>query len=485
MQNYTEDTQKARGRKIGPGSFALGCLSGICALSMCSGIALSSAAQVLSQRSPEVAEAIAKLATPQAAARAAVTPEATTDEPQREATATSGGASAELPTDEKEFQREIWTELWGIVDEYYAYTDFRGVDWKAKEGDFRKRIDEGLTREAFYEAISEEIDAFKDDHSGFYAPWQVAQLAEREGFGFGMSMSTNPRSNALYVLSVDAGSPAELAGVKPHMRVTSINGVIATQPDGTVGDYEIDYEPEAKNRFVMTDIGGAKKTFTLVRRRFAVAEDRHSYRLLPAAKTGGKKIGYLFVPTFSGSFAAASFTSNLDALMREADGELDGLIVDVRANAGGSEWVLQRVFATLSTEDLIGFNKSRDGERTDLRLDGRDDKIGNSQDVPVAVLIGSDTVSAAEIFAGCLKAQYPERVTLVGMRTLGNIEGVQTFELNDGSELALAVHTFHRPDGSTWEDKGLEPDIPVDKAWDEVMPGKDPVIDAAINVLRK
>jgi carboxyl-terminal processing protease len=443
---------------------------------------------VLTQRSPEVAEAIAKLATPQAAARTTTTDKATPEASNPDVSETVASAAENGPADEKDekaYQREIWDEIWTIVDENYAYADFRGVDWAAKQVELRARIDDGMTREAFYEAVGEQIDAFDDDHSSFYDPSRVAQQAEREVIGFGMSMSSNPRTNALYVLSVDPGSPADLAGVKPHMRVTAINGVIATQPDGTVGGYEINYEPEAKNRFVMTDVSGAKKTFTLVRSRFAIPEDRHAYRLLPAAKTGGKKIGYLFVPTFSGSFAAASFTSNLDALMREAGGELDGLIVDVRANAGGSEWVLQRVFATLSTEDLIGFNKSRDGERSDLRLDGRDDKIGNSQDVPIAVLIGSDTVSAAEIFAGCLKAQYPKRVTLVGMRTMGNIEGVQSFEIDDGSELYLAVHTFHRPDGSTWEDKGLDPDITVDKAWDEVMPGKDPVIDAAVAALRK
>jgi carboxyl-terminal processing protease len=474
---HSSDSQDARvaRRKTALGAFALGNISAICLLT-CACVALLGVAQTTLPQGADLSRQFAQLShTPTATAASA--------EPSL---ATETAESAELPEeDEQAFLRRIWGDALSIVNDEYAYADFRGVDWRSRRAAIDDKIAQGMSRDDFYDAISAEIDALKDDHSSFSSPGWSAYFESRESYGTGISMAINPRTTAMTVLSVDAGSPAERAGIRPHMRVHMINDKHAVLPDGSERRYKFSYEPDESNTLIVSLPGGPKRPIVFSLQRYPIHEQAHRALLLPRSRTGGKKIGYMFVPSFSGSFAAASFASNLEQLVRSADGELDGLIIDVRVNSGGGEWILQRTFAMLSDKDVIGVNKDRDGDERPLRLDGREDVVGNSLRVPVAVLIGPNTISASEIFAGCLNAQYPERVTLVGERTAGNIEAVRSFDLDDGSTLSLAVETFHRPDGSTWEGVGLDPDIVVNAGWDEVTDARDPVVDAAIRALKK
>jgi len=47
------------------------------------------------------------------------------------------------------------------------------------------------------------------------------------------------------------------------------------------------------------------------------------------------------------------------------------------------------------------------------------------------------------------------------MATAGNTEGINSFNLADGSLIRLAWTTLQLPDGSTLEGTGVQPDVPV------------------------
>lgn len=53
----------------------------------------------------------------------------------------------------------------------------------------------------------------------------------------------------------------------------------------------------------------------------------------------------------------------------------------------------------------------------------------------------------------------------------------------DGSVAWIAEETFRLPDGVNWEGTGLQPDAPVDKAWDEFTAEDDPALAKAIELL--
>ncbi|MCB1882140.1 MAG: hypothetical protein KDI54_19150 [Gammaproteobacteria bacterium] len=73
---------------------------------------------------------------------------------------------------------------------------------------------------------------------------------------------------------------------------------------------------------------------------------------------------------------------------------------------------------------------------------------------PIDILIGPDTSSAAEIFAGILRIHAGAR--LIGERTYGKCTSQKRFSLADGSSLWLTNLVVYFTDGRTCEGHGLE-----------------------------
>ena len=81
-----------------------------------------------------------------------------------------------------------------------------------------------------------------------------------------------------------------------------------------------------------------------------------------------------------------------------AQGPLDGLILDVRMNGGGSSLVTDPVMSFFASGKLGEF-VSRDGSRS---LSVEPNPVQNSQTVPLVVVVSQETVSYGEIFAGIM-----------------------------------------------------------------------------------
>ena len=78
-------------------------------------------------------------------------------------------------------------------------------------------------------------------------------------------------------------------------------------------------------------------------------------------------------------------------------------------------------------------------------------------DLPIAVLIDDQSISAAEFFAAAL--QEYDRATLVGTHTTGKGRAQRTYQLRDGSAVNLSVEEYFTPKGKSLADVGIAPDI--------------------------
>jgi carboxyl-terminal processing protease len=154
------------------------------------------------------------------------------------------------------------------------------------------------------------------------------------------------------------------------------------------------------------------------------------------------------------------------------------IVLSINTNHGGSYPVLMANLGFVTT-GRVGALVDRAGTRQALSV--RAERISNSQTVPLMVLIGPATESYAEVYAGALQAKG--RAKLVGQRSAGNIETLHGHDFEDGSEAWLAEETFRLPDGTNWEGEGLQPDIVVDKNWDEYTTADDPILSAAVTAL--
>jgi C-terminal processing protease CtpA/Prc len=165
-------------------------------------------------------------------------------------------------------------------------------------------------------------------------------------------------------------------------------------------------------------------------------------RLVPT--TDGSRIGYIFIP----SFFDETLPKQIENALNEF-GPLDGLILDVRMNGGGSSSVAYPIlefFVNGRLGDFVSRNDSRA-----LEIDPNE--VQNSQTVPLIVMVSQDTVSFGEIFAGALRDSG--RAKIVGETSLGNVEVLHGYDFDDGSQIWLAAETFHSAfSDANWEDTG-------------------------------
>jgi len=170
----------------------------------------------------------------------------------------------------------------------------------------------------------------------------------------------------------------------------------------------------------------------------------------------------------------------IDRLQSESDGDLRGLVLDLRGNPGGL------VTEAINTSDLfldegeIVSTSGRDGsqeqswsaERGSTRYRG-----------PLVVLMDQGSASASEIVAGAL--QDHGRAVVVGTQSYGKGSVQSVIPLADGSGLRLTIALYFTPHGRSIHGDGITPDIAVTvNETDGATDGFDAFERAAVAVLR-
>lgn len=144
------------------------------------------------------------------------------------------------------------------------------------------------------------------------------------------------------------------------------------------------------------------------------------------------------------------------------------IIIDVRENGGGSGDYLSSFFLPYPTP-LCGSYSRRDGVLTEAWTRG-DIGMEPRLDVPVYILIGPRTFSAAESFAYDMQSR--KRATLVGEPTGGGANDTDLFVVDDRFEIYISTGRGVSPvTGGNWEGIGVQPDIrvPVAKAMEAAI----------------
>ena len=129
-----------------------------------------------------------------------------------------------------------------------------------------------------------------------------------------------------------------------------------------------------------------------------------------------------------------------------------GFIFDVRTNPGGlySEMVTLLDYLLPSGDILVYVDSTGAEEVT------KSDNV--CLDMPMAVLVNSDSYAAAEFFAAALK-DY-NWATIVGERTTGKGRSQITVELTDGSAVHISNGKYLTPNRTDLSaEGGLRPDI--------------------------
>lgn len=178
-------------------------------------------------------------------------------------------------------------------------------------------------------------------------------------------------------------------------------------------------------------------------------------------------IGYLDLRRF---YPISESRDMVDGTMRFLAGA-DAVIIDLRENGGGAGEGLvywSRYFLPPSTQ-LTSYY-ARESEFLTEFWTVREVGGPLLQDVPLFLLTGERTFSAAEMFAYDL--QVYGRATLVGGVTGGGGSSVDLYLLGDGFEIYLSSERAINPvTGTGWEGVGVVPDVlvPTESALDTAL----------------
>lgn len=316
-----------------------------------------------------------------------------------------------------------------------------------------------------------------DPHSSYFSPKSAEDFAMTMSLrleGIGALMTTE--DDYPVIVRVIPGGPAEKSGkISPDDKIVKISQVNAsedTSPVDVVG-WRIDevvqlIRGEAGSKVELeiipakTEDFSERKWVTLTREEVKLEEQAAKSLIIDMPSSEGNlKIGIIDLPTFYIDFNAwqsrdpnfRSSSKDVQDILDDFKAKgVDGVIVDLRGNSGGSLFEANKLTGLFVSSGPTLQVKERNGQIRPWG-DGRAKQIWNK---PMAVVVDRYSASASEIFAGAI--QDYERGIIVGHRTFGKGTVQQLDSLSSG-QLKVTESKFYRVTGSGMQNKGVEPDI--------------------------
>ena len=227
---------------------------------------------------------------------------------------------------------------------------------------------------------------------------------------------------------------------------------------------------------------GTSKLVTMTREKIKLEEQDASSSIIDIPESSSR-IGVIDLPTFYIDFAAQakgkkdykSTSRDVRKLIKSMLKEnVDGLIIDLRSNGGGSLSEALELTGLFIDRGPIVQTKDASG-RVDINYDP---EPGISYPGPLAVLVDRNSASASEIFAGAI--QDYRRGIIIGEPTFGKGTVQNVIDLNrfikenneDHGRLKTTIAQFFRVSGGSNQHKGVIPDIIFPTAEDSSDQGE-------------
>ena len=330
-------------------------------------------------------------------------------------------------------------------------------------------------QEQLRDAAAEGMIESLDDRWSYYMSAKDFQThmetANNAYVGIGITITVEEGTEGFSIMVVNENGPAAEAGLQVGDVIVAVEGTSTIGMEAS-GARDLVRGKEGTQVQITVLRDGQEQTFSVTRRevKTPVAE----YEMLEEG------IGLVSIVNFD-SRCAEETVAAIETLL---DQGAEKLIFDVRNNPGGYAKELVKVLDYLLPEGELFRTVDYAGKEN---VDMSD---ADCLDIPMAVLVNGDSYSAAEFFAAAM-AEYDAAV-VVGEKTSGKGHFQYTYELNDGSAVALSVGKYYTPGGVSLEGVGITPDVEVSITEDQgamiyygtLDPREDPQIRAAVEALK-
>ncbi|WP_051741917.1 S41 family peptidase [Kitasatospora sp. MBT66] len=351
----------------------------------------------------------------------------------RDLTRLPGGLPAQCRQPAPQDALSAFDRFWATFEENYPFFAAKGIDWRAKGAQARAGITPQTSTDDLQKIIVDLLEPLGDAHT--------ALGRKRPGGGY----------------------TGVFGGLRPG----------TAEPTDEVR--------EQAARAVAAQLLAPERTFG--QGRLGVGE-------LP----GG--IGYLRVSAFDGYVEdgpyqdhAAELDKALDLLLAHPE-RLNGLVVDLRLNGGGSDRLGLRIASRLTDRPFLAYRKVARNDPADPTGFTRPQPsvvrpaVGTTRYTgPVALLTAGSTVSAGETFTQAMAERRPAPVR-IGENTQGVFSDIMFKPVSADLVAVLPNEKFLTRSGSTFDGPGIPPNVrtPVFTP-EELGQGRDSALTEARRIL--
>ena len=362
-------------------------------------------------------------------------------------------------------------------DSTYKIKSFEVIEKESRESSLKSLneyfdfIEKELDRNDWFSIFLNSIVERFDPHSFYFSPddkekFDVSMSGKFEGIGARLQK----KNDAVEISELISGGPAwrgkeleagdiilkvaqgdeeplDIAGMRLDDVVKKIKG-----PKGT------------EVRLTVKKVDGTIEVISIIRDE---VETEETFAKSSTIEKDGKKFGIIYLPKFYISFdnkderdAFKDVAIEIERLKEEG---IEGLIVDLRGNGGGSlETVVNMTGLFIEKGPVVQIRTS--GGKQEI-LSDKDPKV--QWDGPLVVMVDNYSASASEIFAAAIQ-DYKRGVVIGSKHTYGKGTVQNIIDLNqfvrgsafgDLGALKTTIQKFYRINGGSTQREGVLSDI--------------------------
>jgi carboxyl-terminal processing protease len=320
-----------------------------------------------------------------------------------------------------------------------------------------------------------------DPHTTFFPPVDKRYFDEQmSGRFFGIGASLKEEEGNIKINSLLTGSPAWKSGEIQVGDAIMKVGEGNEEPTDLTGYAVEDAVKKIRGKkgtpvkLTIKKADGVIKVVTLIRDEIVQDE---TFARSEIVSNGKSRLGYIFLPEFYADFedpkGARSFDDVRKEVIKLKEAKVDGIILDLRNNGGGSLYDVVQMVGLFIEDGPIVQVKDRDGKPSVLR--DRDKTV--LYDGPLAVMVNELSASASEIFAAAIQ-DYKRGVIIGSTSTYGKGTVQRNIGLDKdlgfmsaNSELGtikLTLQKFYRINGGSTQLKGVRSDVVIPDLYEHL-----------------
>jgi carboxyl-terminal processing protease len=275
----------------------------------------------------------------------------------------------------------------------------------------------------------------------------------------GVGIEITPEYGILKVVTPMDDSPAAKAGIKSGDYIVAIDGKLVSEM--TLQEAVKRMRGKEGSLVTLTALRKGEKqplSFKLTRQVIHIASVK--------SKMLDQNVGYVRITQFQEPTAKLMRQAIMD-LKNKNNGQLKGLVLDLRNNPGGLlESAVQVVDSFLNSKDSKNIKKYKDvivyteGRLPEAQYIAKASGADILNGAPMIVLINGGSASASEIVAGAL--QDYRRALIVGTTSFGKGSVQTVIPLDKDHALKLTTALYHTPSGRVIQNLGIVPDVPIE-----------------------